>query len=189
MPNCEREHQEGTAYGCLFCRVGCEERVVRELRRKEPDVRLIFPVKLRYNRGKKACEKVPLFPGYVFFCTSTNKDLKQITSSRSVFRVLTYENAKSDRRFVVAQKEIAEENWKLIGSDKAIAEKLFSCNGEIGFSKAYYENDRIRIVEGFLKEYEGRITKVNHRMKTALVTIDFAGTSLKIWLGFELFEQ
>lgn len=173
MSICGDEHQERTVYGCLFCRVGCEDHVVEEIQRDEPDVRLISPLKIRYNRGKRDTERVPLFPGYVFFCVSPDKNISKVISHRYVYRVLTY----------------ADNDWHLVGADQVIVEKLFMCNGVIDFSKAYYENDRIRIADGFLKEYEGCIKKVNHRMKTALVAVEFANVSLNVWLGFELLES
>ena len=173
MSTCGNEQQESTSYGCIFCRVGCEDHVVTEILNEESDIRLISPVKLRYNRGKKATERILLFPGYVFFSVSPDYKISNITRNRYVYRVLTY----------------ADSSWQLVGADKEIAAKLFSCNGVIDFSKAYYENDKIRIVEGFLKEYEGSIIKVNHRMRTALVQIEFANTSLKVWIGFEVIEE
>lgn len=170
MPNCGNEQQESTSYGCIFCRVGCEDHVVTEILNEESDIRLISPVKLRYNRGKKATERILLFPGYVFFSVSPDYKISNITRNRYVYRVLTY----------------ADSSWQLVGADKEVAEKLFSCNGVIDFSKAYYENDRIRIVEGFLKDFEGKIKRVNHRMRTAEVVVNIGATTFHIWLGFEL---
>jgi len=54
----------------------------------------------------------------------------------------------------------------------------------IDFLKTYYENDEKHIVEEFTKEYEGCITRVNRKMKTDLIKMDFANVSMKVGLGF-----
>ena len=80
-------------------------------------------------------------------------------------------------------------NWRLSGRDREIAKRLFDAGGIIGFSKAYYAGDRIRILDGFLKDYEGYITRVNRRARTAEIRVTLNGKVLDVWLGFELVEE
>ena len=78
--------------------------------------------------------------------------------------------------------------WQLRGADRTIAEKLFSVNGVIGLSKAYYVGDRLRVTEGFLKDYQGSIIRVNRRAGTAQIRIEFDGKMITAWVGFEMLD-
>lgn len=160
-------------YGCLFCRVGCEQRVARDLTEKILQIKAIAPVKLRYHRNKHSNERETLFPGYVFIQADSDCNLFQEINHRYIYRVLCD----------------SEHNWYLRGSDAKIAQKLFEVNGVIDYSKAYYENDRIRIVDGFLKDYEGDIVRVDRRMKAAQIRVQLLEREVKVWLGFELIER
>lgn len=156
-------------YGCLFCKAGCEQRVARELMENKPHLEAIAPVRLRYHRGKQTDEQDILFPGYVFIRTDMDCNLPLEIEHRYVYRVLCN----------------AERDWRLYGADALIAEEMFRAGGVIGYSRVYYENRRIRIREGFLKDYEGSITRVNRRMRTAEVALTFCKREMRIWVGFE----
>lgn len=166
MPNDELD------YGCLFCMTGREHRIAEVLGEKNPDAFLFVPEKLRLRRemGVAHEERVILFPGYVFFSVPKGGELKRLHVEKLACRLLGE----------------ADDEWRLQGSDRLLVEKLRREEGLIGFSKAWYEGDRIRIQEGFLKEYEGNIIRVNRRARTAQVEIDFQGKKVSAWLGFEL---
>ncbi len=160
------------SYGCLFCRSGKEERVARDFERLYPDVRAVAPAKLRYRRtgGRAVEERVALLPGYVFFRARELGSLRKLFAHEDVYRLLTYE----------------DREWRLHGGDAEIADAFFRQNGLVGLSRAWYEGDRIRIADGFLKDYEGAVTRVNHRAKTAEVRVRFQEKTVTMWLGFEL---
>lgn len=167
----ERQNQE-VAYGCIFCRSGGERIIADRLKTLNPDIDVIVPTKLRYHRGKQKDEQVILFPGYVFVRADTDYPMFSRVKHEFVYKILCDKG----------------KDWRLYDSDAEIVQKLFEMNGVIGYSKAYYENDRIRIVEGFLKSFEGSITRVNHRMHTAEVTISICKRETRIWVGFEEIE-
>ena len=163
-------------YGCLFCRTGKEEKIIRELKALKPEFSAMAPTKLRYRRhGQDADEEwVRLFPGYVFFRTQDPKaSVQDVRLLDDVLRLLTY----------------ADGRWELCGADERIARLFFEEHGAVGMSKAYYEGDRIHIADGFLKQYEGCITRVNRRARTAEIRVDFHGKIVTLWLGFELIEE
>lgn len=162
-------------YGCLFCRTGKEDKTIQQLTAMYPDVKAISPRKMRYRRhGKEAVEEqVPLFPGYIFFRT--------IPEDERTYHFAAFEDA---LRLLCYNRN----NWRLIGADEAMARTFFEYHGVVGFSKAYYEGDRICIAEGFLKQYEGSIIRVNHRAKTAEIRVEFQGKIITMWLGFELIQ-
>ena len=162
-------------YGCLFCRSGKEQKIIRELVQIAPEVDAISPMKVRIRRSRGCSreELVTLFPGYVFFRAAEGApDMSRFVRLEDVLRLLTYTDGE----------------WRLAGSDEAIARMFFGGDGIVGLSKAYYEGDRIRVTEGTLKRYEDSITRVNHRARTAEVKVDFHGKILTMWLGFELIE-
>lgn len=168
----ERE-AENYAYGCLFCHAGSEQHVVDEILTQNPAVGAIAPAKLRYHRGKRQYEKVSLFPGYVFIKADPSFPVYEFVKQKNIYKIL----CDSDR------------NWRLTGTDAEIVGKLFDVDGVIGMSTAYYENGRIRIIDGFLKGREGNIIRVNHRMKTAQIRLDFCKNQSTVWLGFEVIEN
>jgi transcription antitermination factor NusG len=64
---------------------------------------------------------------------------------------------------------------------------LFKTGGNIGLSQAYFDRgDRIRILDGFLKDYEGCITSVSRKFKTVEVTVYLHGKKVTMKLGYEL---
>jgi transcription antitermination factor NusG len=66
---------------------------------------------------------------------------------------------------------------------------LFRSGGNIGLSTAYFDKgNRIKILDGFLKDYEGYITNVNRKKKTVEVTVNLQGKRAIMWLGYELVE-
>lgn len=165
----------GPAYGCLFCRTGNELQIGRAIERDNENIQTLFAEKLRKRRIQRAYveEREPLFPGYLFFRTSADFEAQSLSQKPDVYRLLYSESG----------------DWRLYGSDERFAQNLFEENGLLGFSRAYYEGDRIRIVDGPLKAYEGRIIRVNRRTCTAQVRLSMCGRETCIWLGFELMEE
>lgn len=162
------------AHGCIFCRTGNEKLLARSIEKEHPGVRVLFPIKTRMRRWAKSYieEKVALFPGYLFFRADESFDVKTLFAREDVFRVL----------------RDSEGHWQLCGEDETFARALFEQNGVIGLSKAYFEGDRIRIVDGMLKIYEDRILRVNRRSRTAQVYVGMAGEEATVWLGYELLD-
>ena len=165
----------GVNYGCLFCRTGGEKSVAEELMQREPEVKVIAPVKerIRRNRGGSTKEQVLLFPGYVFFAADEAFNAYTMKRNDDVYRLLL----------------TGEEDWRLMGEDRRLVASFFENEGVIGLSKAYYEGDRIRIADGYLKNYEGKIVRVNRRNQTAQIRMDFSGRQIELWLGFELIDK
>ena len=167
--------EPGSGFGCLFCRTGREDSVQRSLCGKYPGLRTLAPEKIRYRRlgGRAYEERTRIFPGYVFFIARPEDNPISFRRVTDVLRLLTYEDG----------------NWQLHGDDARIARAMFENEGLIGPSKAYYEGDRIRIVSGFLKAYEGNITRVNRRARSAEIQVRFDEKIVTMWLSFELIEK
>lgn len=167
---------DGPWRGCIFCKAGREKNVVQAMRIYVPELRAVAPVKLRSRRMGRTSkeERVALIPGYIFFESDEPVLSVKLTKLEDVLRLLRYPDG----------------DWHLTGYDDQFARMIFDNNGEIGFSKAVFdEGNRIHIVDGFLKDHEGSITRVNRRARTTEVLIDFQGKKISMWLGYELIEK
>ena len=174
--------------GCLFCKSGREAFVARQFERSFPSARAIVPTNSRLRRTKADAleERETLLPGYVFFevCDPPHQpvesaearsrlehELRLFSRQDDVFRLLCYSGG----------------GWRLHGADDRFARMLFDAGGNIGLSQAWFdEGDRIRILSGFLKDYEGSITRVNRKRRTVEVSVDFQEKKMTLWLGYEL---
>lgn len=175
------------SYGCFFCKSGKEEEVIRNFNILFHNGRAILPTRTKIIRTRNATieKHVPLLPGYVFFKITENgtpasgiidavlKELLEFTRIDSVLKLLRYSDGK----------------WRLFGSDNLFAEMLFKTEGDIGLSRAYFDKgDRIRLLDGFLKDYEGSITSVNRKNKTVEISVNLQGKKVIMRLGYELVE-
>lgn len=170
-----QENGQELCYGCLFCKTGAEARLAETLMQRDAEVRAIVPMKKRVRRsgGKATDELVVLFPGYLFF--AAYGDFKAYTLARNddAYRLLLTD----------------KDDWRLMGRDRELVKSFFDNGGIIDLSKAYYEGGRIRIIDGFLKDYEGQIIRVNRRNRTAQIKLDISGSATTLWLGFELIND
>lgn len=162
--------------GCLYCYSGNMDRAIEVFNGFYPDIRLIYPQRIRRRRytGKPCVDDiVPLLPGYLFFETDRDLPKNRLARTDYLLRLLTY----------------TDSEWVLHGADDLLAKDLFDANGVIGLSRAYYDsNRRIRIVDGFLKPYENSIVRVNRRTRTAEINIILQDQRIDLWLGLELEE-
>lgn len=185
-----------TCRGCFFCKSGKEKDVVQQFETLFPDGRAIAPTRSRYRRVKDTAieEKITLLPGYVFFEVSAEAGEGQgpeHPEDHATFDALQYAlHAFSRNDSVLKLLRYTDGSWRLQGYDDQFARMLFEAGGNIGISQAYFDvGKRIRILGGFLKDYEGSITRVNKKAKTVEVRVDLQGKKISMWLGYELVEN
>ena len=172
----EKEKQpRGKSYGCLFCITGKEQSIVDQIQNSCPDVRATAMRQLKYRTCKKVKtqEETILLPSYVFFEAPSSMEPSAEFPRQNIIRVLSTDDGM----------------WQLQGEDERFVKWVFQYDGLLGFSQAYKENDRIRIISGPLKDMEGKITRVDKRGKSGQVVLSFYGKEIAIWLGFELVES
>ena len=118
--------------GCLFCKAGKERNAIQELRVCAPEMRAVAPVKLRARRvgGVTRAERVSLIPGYIFVEIDTLDLPFRLTKLENVLKLLTYPNG----------------DWQLSGYDDQFARTMFENNGEIGFSKAVFDEENVESI-------------------------------------------
>lgn len=181
------EGQIRVSRGCFYCRNGKENEVIQRFGMSFPDAKAISPIRIKYRRTKEGAteEKVRLLPGYVFFqMTEYGPQLVD-----GVDELLVALNLFTRTENVIRLLRYSDGGWRLFGADDLFAEMLFKADGTIGLSQAYFDKgDRIRILEGFLKNYEGNITSVNRKHKLVDVVVDLQGKRVTMRLGYELVE-
>ena len=171
--------------GCYFCKSGKEADVIQRFNITFPNGMAIAPTRTRIRRTCDAAieEHVPLLPGYVFFQITEDESGAQATPDALLSGLLDFSRIDSVLRLL----RYSDGTWRLLGSDNVFARMMFEAGGNIGLSQACYdEGNRIRILNGFLKDYEGYITNVNRKKKTVEVTVDLQGKKVILWLGYEL---
>ena len=173
--------------GCFFCKSGKEADVVRHFKAVFPKDMAVAPTRTRYRRTREGAieERAPLLPGYVFFeireaGTQAPEIVDEVLSALQSF-------ARADS--VLRLLKYTDGDWRLRGFDDRFAKMLLNTGGNIGLSQAWFdEGRRIRIVDGFLKDYEGSIVRVNRKAKTVEVGVNLQGKRVSMWLGYELVE-
>jgi transcriptional antiterminator NusG len=124
-------------------------------------------------KGKKSIKELrPVLPGYVFFESGSEPDWKGVAASKYIYYPLQY----------------SDSGKQLKGSDLTFVKWLKTKNGNNGvvkISKAMEIGNRIKIIEGPLKEMEGNIVRINKRQKCAEVKIEGEGIKHTMWLSYE----
>lgn len=173
MPMEHMRQQE--SFGCLYVRAGKERKTVDLLRRLHPEISAfsISQMKHQSQKGVKTVTDAILLPGYVLFQADTEFEVQQFYRLESVVRLLKYE----------------DRSWMLRGDDLAFARWIFRMNGVIGLSRAYREGTMVRITEGPLKDFAGKILRVDSRNRNAQVSFGFDQQVFTAWLAFEWMEE
>lgn len=175
IPETEDEQPQERSFGCLFCITGKEQSIVDQIQTSCPDVRATAMRQLKYRTCKKVKtqEEAILLPSYVFFEAPSTMEPFVEFPRQNIIRILSTDDGM----------------WQLQGEDERFVKWLFQYDGLLGFSQAYKENDRIRIISGPLKDMEGKIKQVDKRGKSGQVVLSFYGKEISVWLGFELIES
>jgi transcriptional antiterminator NusG len=169
----ETIHQK--AYGCISVNVGDEVTTAMMIRNSLPDIEALAIMKVKHNRckGFRSNSCAVMIPGYILFSANSDVSISQILTIHSVNRILKYDNS----------------DWHMRGDDLLFSKWIFDNNGTIGVSVAFIENDEIKILDGPLKQVEGKIIRVSKRSRCAQVALGLKQQVFKVWLPFEWMEQ
>ncbi len=129
------------------------------------------------RRGKEVRELQPVFPSYIIVQTVNEIDsptLVELKKNPDFYH------------FLKSNTEITT----LAGTDLSIIEHFLGLGPRIGPSLVRFdEDDRIVVIEGPLKGFEGSIIKVDRRKHRAKIQVDFAGSTHTMDLSFEDIEK
>ena len=154
---------------CLFCESTKENNVEAFLKGLGFNVVSALVERNVYKNGKWKKELRSIIPGYVFFENDCEPDWDKIYGNKHIYYPLQY----SDKSKFLKENDLNFIKW------------LKRNNGTIKISKTLRVGKRIKILEGPLKELEGKIVKINKRQKCAGVKIDGEGIKNIIWLSYE----
>ncbi len=125
------------------------------------------------RKGKEVRELQPVFPSYIIVQTVNAIDsttLVELKKNPDFYH------------FLKSNTDITS----LAGTDLAIIRHFMGLGPRIGPSLVKFdENDRIVVIEGPLKGFEGSIVKVDRRKQRAKIRVDFCGSSHTMDLSFE----
>jgi len=164
-----------------FVMTGQEDKIVARIsdslaERKDAKVRLLVPKRsIRERKAGKVTEQIKvMFPGYVLIGTEQIDEVSRLIAEvKGVLRIL-----KNDDEF---QEIRLEEISRLV--------HMANDKGVIGESKIWLnENDRVEVISGPLKGYEGLITKLNRRKNRVAVNILLGTEHREVWLAAEFVD-
>ena len=158
---------------CLFCEAQSEAAVIAYLRVLGLEAISPATVRLAVRRGREVRENRRMLPGYVFVYASAAPDFRQLSRISGVLRALKYNDG----------------SYALTGADLAFAAWLYANGGVIDVSAAIQAGTKIKIIDGPLRDYGGRIVKVDKKRKSVAVEIGLGGAVKLVWASFALIEQ
>ncbi len=114
-----------------------------------------------------------MFASYIILQTTSEVDAVTLEALKKIPGFYHFLNSNTD---IVPLK----------GKDLDIIKHFLGLGPQIGPSLVRFdEDDRIVVIEGPLKGFEGSIVKVDKRKQRAKITLDFGGSSHTIDLSFE----
>lgn len=149
---------------------------MKSQRYRELQYNLLVPKRKIFERKQGIRREVikTMFPGYVLLETESILEFYfQAKSSPHVIRFL-----RDSSLFLEVKKEEIRQILMMVDS-----------RGLIEISKAFVENDRVRITEGPLMGMEGIILKIDKRKGRAKVRFHLNDNSLLIDLGIEIMKK
>jgi transcriptional antiterminator NusG len=116
-----------------------------------------------------------IIPGYVFF---ENENILDGLIWRDICKM----------QYIYFPLKYMDNEKGLRGKDLEFANWLKGNNGIIKISKVIEIGNKIKVMEGPLKDFEGKIIKINKRQKCAAIKLDGEGIEKVIWLSYEYIE-
>jgi transcription antitermination factor NusG len=110
-----------------------------------------------------------VMPGYVFFMAETEPDWERVLRTKYVYRALAYGDGARALR----------------GADLDFVYHLLHKGRIAEVSHVVRVGTKIKVIDGPLADYEGRIVGVNRKRCCAKVTLDTEGTIKHAWLQYE----
>jgi len=162
---------------------GVENHVVSYLQKQvqtfdnEVPHEIFYPTRklVHLNHGVRTVVTRALFPGYMFIKTEEIAYFKKIMQRCTGFLTILQD---------------ADLLFETMRQDEIDAIRvLLNEFGEIEFSSGLAENNRIRIVSGPLRNYCGRILKINKRECRAKIHLNLLGKEIFTYVGLNALEK
>ncbi len=156
---------------CLFCRTGQEQAIADRINEEYTQLQAIAPTKVLPEKLKGQWRNRPktLLPGYIFLYTDDEvpHDLRHKTNH--TYRLLEYERGVRT----------------LIGPDADYAMWLLRHQGQIQPSRILAIGEHVKVIDGPLMDFQGRIKKMDRHKRRIWVEFDFDSQKRTISIGAE----
>lgn len=148
----------------------CRNRVIGE----KEDVFIPLVERMTKVRGEWVQVKARLFPGYVFIETDSPGDLymrlKQIKAMTKLLKT-------------------GEEITPLYKEEEEYLKNLQDAEHVVRYSEGYIEGDRLVIISGALRGYEGKIKKLLRHKRLVVLEVPLLGREVEVTLGLGVVEK
>ncbi len=156
---------------CIFCKNGSEQKIIKIINENSRNVTALAPTRIvqekRGNTWTKS-EK-PLIPGYIFMYTEDPQDLISSPKVKDMYKILEYDPGTRN----------------LTGPDYDYAMWIYNNHGKIIPSQVFEDGDEIKVLDGPMANFGGRIIRIDKRKKRALVEFDFDGKKRQVSLAVD----
>jgi transcription antitermination factor NusG len=129
-------------------------------------------IKRKWTKDGFKEAKYSLMLGYVLLFSAERMEPSYFRSLDGVYKILQY----------------ADGAYALNDGDERLARWLLKYDGTIGISKAIRVGDTVQVIEGPLRDYLGKIQKIEWRRRRTYITFDFSGISWSSWLDLDWVE-
>jgi transcriptional antiterminator NusG len=157
---------------CISCKTLLENKVEMFLKNMGYNVISALAERKIIVNGKIVDELRSVIPGYVFF---ENDNALDILSWREICNV----------EYIYFPLKYPDNEKALRGKDLEFVNWLKNNNGIIKISKVIEIGTKIKVMDGPLKDLDGKIIKINKKQKCAAIKLDGEGLNHIIWLSFE----
>jgi transcriptional antiterminator NusG len=167
---------------CLYCKTGSEAKLVYLLKKDmrdylQMDADVIYPTRIMQQRKRGQWSRVeqPLLPGYVFIYLDDEIPfpLFIIRQERDAYKILRNDDG----------------SMELKGSDAQYAHWVYQHDGTFEPSTVVYKQGQlVKVLDGPLKDMEGRIAKLDRHHKRIVVAFTFAGVERKVNLSVNVID-
>ena len=160
---------DGLKAYCIFCKTGSENYVKQQVNKIDNAIEAIVPVRVLWEKckGKWETRERLLLPGYVFLYYEGDLPDDTLRVLIRQYRLLEYDTGK-------------KELW---GYDYNYAMWIYSHNGIIEVSRARFEGDMVKVIDGPLADGIGKIIKLDRHKRRAWVEFEFAGKIFRVSLS------
>lgn len=162
---------------CLFVETGKERILASGLEDILPDSTVLVPsytYHLYTGSGQWTDQKRSLFPGYLFLYLNAPLEVNKVWEARplGIHRFLKGPNG-----------------YELEGSDKAFAELVWACQGELGATPVVSNGTLFAFKDPLLGKAEARIVKVDKRQGNMQVEFRLDGKTSRAWMKYTLLPE
>lgn len=165
---------------CLYCKTGSEGKLLSLLKKDmmelaDIEVAILYPKKLVHekHRGSWITVEQPLLPGYLFLYVPDEESLPAyiIREERDAYKMLRYSDG----------------TIELQSSDAQYALWIYSHDGTIQPSTVVFrEGQIVKVLDGPMKDMQGRIIKLDRHKKRVIVAFSFAGEQKRVNLSVNI---